>query len=102
MGAYPISGTLPPIKRPEASDTETSDIEHLIRAKVKFIGDSEYSLVGTPAELVQLIHQHTEQAKKQGFYMGCGVGGIHESNVEDLWNKCVAQLTTNHKGGDQK
>lgn len=43
------------------------------------------------------LHQHAKQAKKQGFYMGCGVGGIHESNVEDLWNKCVAQLATNPK-----
>lgn len=51
-------------------------------------------------DISALIHQHTEQAKKQGFYMGCGVGGIHESNVESLWEECIAQLTTNHKGGE--
>ena len=54
------------------------------------------------SELRQLIHQHTEQAKKQGFYMGCRVSGIHEPNVESLWEECIVQLTTNPKGGDQK
>ena len=50
--------------------------------------DKKYVLDEGERKLMQLIHQHTEQAKKQGFYMGCGVGGIHESNVAATCTHC--------------
>ena len=46
-------------------------------------------------DLAKLITQHTEQkvleAKKNGFYMACGLCGVSVERVEELWVQCVAE-----------
>lgn len=33
-----------------------------------------------------------DEEKKNGFYMACGVCGIERDRVDELYEKCVAQL----------
>ena len=53
--------------------------------------------------ITKLQRQHERElveAKKNGFYMACGLTGVDESRVEELWDKCIAQLT-NQEGENQ-
>lgn len=48
------------------------------------------------ADIIQShIDEQVREVKKQGFYMACGLCGVEADRVEELWNKCLLELTTN-------
>lgn len=62
-----------------------TDIERVLLNRVKLIGDGEWSLIGTPQELIDEINRLIEQAEKKSWAEGYHTG--HEAALSNNLSK---------------
>lgn len=73
-------------------------IEDILREDLVLSTDGGQPYIKFDDVAIDKIFDLIKEEKKNGFYMACGVCGIERDRVDELYEKCIAQLQAELEG----